>query len=105
MSTNKEKAAYKYSDEHFQKEFRPFSVNSFIAGADWEKEQNDWHDLKFNSNDLPDNREIVLVAIKFEMCRYAIGAYNQIDGTWYLREDEEFYQTNKQIIKWKKINE
>lgn len=39
------------------------------------------------------------------MYHYAIATYSQIDGMWYLREDGEFYQTDKTIIKWQKINE
>ena len=104
MDKDNTKAAYKYSDEHFQKEFRPISVASFIAGADWRKAENDWHDLKINPNDLPEHREIVLVEMEFDTCHYAIGAYSQINGEWYLREDDEFCQTNKRVIKSQKIN-
>lgn len=64
-----------------------------------------WHDLAANPDDLPEHREIVVVKMKFDMYHYAIGAYSQIDGKWYLREEDEFYQTNKEVIKWRKINE
>lgn len=104
MSENKKKAACKYSDEHFQKEFRFISISSFIAGANWEKVQKAWHDLKINPNDLPEHLEMVLVEMEFDTYHYAIGAYSQINGEWYLREDDEFYQTNKNIIKWQKID-
>lgn len=62
-----------------------------------------WHDLSVNPNDLPEHREAVVVKVEFDMYHYAIGTYSQINGNWYLREDDEFYQTNKRIIKWKKI--
>lgn len=62
-----------------------------------------WHDLSVNPNDLPEHREVVVVKIEFDMYHYAIGTYSQISGEWYLREEDEFYQTNKRIIKWKKI--
>lgn len=39
------------------------------------------------------------------MYHYAIATYSQVDGMWYLREDDEFYQTDKEIVKWQKINE
>lgn len=64
-----------------------------------------WHDLAVNPDDLPEHREIVIVKIKFDMYHYFIATYNRINGKWYLREDDEFYQTNKEIIKWQKINE
>lgn len=64
-----------------------------------------WHDLSANPNDLPEHREIVLVTMKFDMYRYAVATYSQINGSWYLREDDDFYQTNKKVIKWKKISE
>lgn len=69
-----------------------------------EKEQS-WHDLALNPNDLPEHREIVVVKLKFDMYHYTIGAYSQINGKWYLRDGDEFYQTNKEIVKWQKINE
>lgn len=64
-----------------------------------------WHDLSTRPDDLPEHREIVVVRIKFDMYHYAIGTYSQVDSTWYLREDGEFYQTDKEVIKWQKINE
>lgn len=64
-----------------------------------------WHDLVANPDDLPEHREIVIVKIKFDIYHYTIGIYNQVDCKWYLREDDEFYQTNKKVIKWQKINE
>lgn len=64
-----------------------------------------WHDLTVNPDDLPEHREIVMVKMKFDMYHYAIGTYSQIDGKWYLREDDEFYQTDKEVTKWQKIND
>ena len=69
-----------------------------------EKEQS-WHDLALNPKDLPEHREIVVVKLKFDMYHYTVGTYSQINGEWYLRDGEEFYQTNKEVIKWQKINE
>lgn len=67
-----------------------------------EKEQS-WHDLALNPSDLPEHREIVVVKLKFDMYHYAIGTYSQINGEWYLRDGDEFYQTNKEVVKWQKI--
>ena len=85
----------------------------FIAGAEWQlnkspwiivKKQS-WHDLTLNPNDLPEHRELVVTKLKSDMYHYAVGLYNQTNGIWYLRDGEDFYQTNKEIVKWQKINE
>lgn len=76
-----------------------------LKALEMQKQNYAWHDLTVNPDDLPKHREIVIVKMKFDMYHYAIGAYSQIDGKWYLREDDEFYQTDKEVIKWQKIND
>ena len=84
---------------------RTLRRNNALKALEIQEKEYAWHDLVVKPDDLPEHREIVVVRIKFDMYHYAIATYSQIDGMWYLWEDGEFYQTDKTIIKWQKINE
>lgn len=86
-------------------DYEAISKHNALKALEIQEKEYAWHDLVAKPDDLPEHREIVVVRIKFDMYHYAIATYSQIDGMWYLREDDEFYQTNKEIIKWQKINE
>nr|DAY26401.1 MAG TPA: hypothetical protein [Caudoviricetes sp.] len=86
-------------------DYEAISKHNALKALEIQEKEYTWHDLAARPDDLPGHREIVVVKIKFDMYHYAIATYSQIDGMWYLREDDEFYQTNKEIIKWQKINE
>ena len=86
-------------------DYEAISKHNALKALEIQEKEYAWHDLVVKPDDLPEHREIVVVRIKFDMYHYAIATYSQIDGMWYLREDGEFYQTDKTIIKWQKINE
>lgn len=86
-------------------DYEAISKHNALKALEIQEKEYAWHDLVAKPDDLPEHREIVVVRIKFDMYHYAIATYSQIDGMWYLREDGEFYQTDKTIIKWQKINE
>lgn len=99
-----EKAAKNYVEARWWKLIYGWLLrleDAFKKGAAWQKSRNDWHDLEANPNDLPKHREIVAVKIKFDIYHFAIAAYNEIKSEWYIREDDEFYLTEKPIIKWR----
>jgi|GEM_PF-6553661 len=84
-------------------DFQPNNLK--LKTPEIQEKENAWHDLTVKPDDLPGHREVVVVKIKFDMYHYSIATYSHVDGMWYLREDDEFYQTNKEIVKWQKINE
>ena len=86
-------------------DYEAISNPNALKALEIQEKEYAWHDLVARPDDLPEHREVVVVKIKFDIYHYAIGTYSRIDGMWYLREDEEFFQTNKEIIKWQKVNE
>lgn len=85
--------------------YEAISKYNALKALEIQEMESSWHDLKIDPTDLPEHREIVLVKIEFDIYHYAVAAYSQVAGEWYVREGDEFYQTDKKITKWKKIND
>lgn len=114
MKTLEEEAeeySYAISQEDFYSPYPSINSedieNAFIAGANWQKEQSQWHDLRKNPDDLPEIDESVLVKVKYDSIVITKIAIISDDDAWYSNDGSCFLKSSKlyKVIAWMPIPE